>query len=207
MSALTGAKRALARPYRGVQRRLERLVFEPGLEDTNAEPPGRAASGFLFLRRGLRGCRVGPEDVLLDYGSGKGRVLLQAARYPFARVIGLELDDSLGDVARRNLERARGRVRAGSVEIVTADATTWQVPDDVTYVYMFNPFGGDVFRATIARLVESLDRRPRRLTLIYANPRWAPEILATGRFERVRVSRWPRPDIHLQRIEIFRAAA
>jgi SAM-dependent methyltransferase len=197
-------KRAVGRPYRTAVRRLERLVFERGLEDTAAEA-GLDSSGFLFIHRGLHGTRVTRDDVLLDIGSGKGRVLLQAARYPFGRIVGLELDDERNAVARRNLARARPRLRCPNVEVVNADATVWDVPDDVTYVYMFNPFGGDVFRAAVARLVDSLDRRPRPMTIIYANPRCAPDLLATGRFERVRVSRLPRPDLPLERIEVFRS--
>jgi len=41
-------------------------------------------SGWLLLRRGLRPGDVEPEDVFLDLGRGKGRVICQAAmRYPY----------------------------------------------------------------------------------------------------------------------------
>lgn len=197
-------KRWIGVRYRLGQRALGHLLFERGLQST--ESPD-VSSGFLYLRRGLRGCRVTSADAFVDYGSGKGRVLMQAARLPFARVTGLELSEADNALARANAEAAAavGRVRCGEVEVVQADATAWQLPDDVTYIYMFNPFRGEVFRSVLQRVLESLDRRPRRLTLIYANPTCAAELLATGRFERVRTSRGPRPDIPGQRIEVFRA--
>jgi predicted RNA methylase len=197
-------KRRLGGGYRGAQRAIGHLVFERGLQST--ESPD-VSSGFLYLWRGLHGSRIQSTDVLLDYGSGRGRVLLRAARLPFSRVTGLELDERDCALARANAEElaASGRMRCGEIEVLRADATAWAVPDDVTYVYMFNPFRGEIFRAALARLIESLDRCPRALTLIYANPTCAADVIATGRFERVRASRWPRPDKPNQRVEVFRA--
>src|SRR6185437_13426578 len=43
------------------------------------------AGGWLDLLRVLRPGAVTADDVFLDLGSGKGRVLLQAAQYRFAR--------------------------------------------------------------------------------------------------------------------------
>jgi SAM-dependent methyltransferase len=194
-------KRQLGAQYRRAQRLLEMIVFERGLQDTRDR---NATSGYLFLPRGLRG-RIGPEDTFLDYGSGRGRVLLQAARYPFGRVIGLEQNEPDCEIARSNARIAARRLRCPRIEVVQADATVWQVPDDVTYIYMFNPFWGETFRAVLDRVGESLDRRPRPLTLIYANPKCAPELLATGRLRRVRTSLGPRRDVAWQRIEVFQA--
>jgi SAM-dependent methyltransferase len=190
--------------YRRLQRSLGHILFERGLQST--ESPD-VSSGFLYLRRGLRGSTVTSRDAFVDYGSGKGRVLLQAARLPFARVTGLELDEADCALARANAAAARaaGRVRCGEIEVLQEDATSWPLPDDVTYVYMFNPFKGEVFAAVLARVLESLERRPRPLTLIYANPTCGRDVLATGRFRRVRASRGPRRDIPGQRIDVFRA--
>lgn len=208
MSGILGASRALKRwlggGYRRGQRAIGYVVFERGLQST--ENPA-VSSGFMDLSRGLRGRRIDSTDVLLDYGSGRGRVLLRAARLPFARVIGVELDERDCATARANARAlaVSGRMRCGEIEVVQADATIWTLPDDVNYVYMFNPFRGKVFRDALARIVESLDRSPRELTLIYANPTCGGDVIATGRFERVRTSRWPRPDKANRRIDVFRS--
>jgi SAM-dependent methyltransferase len=197
-------KRRLGGGYRSAQRSIAHVVFERGLQST--ESPD-VSSGFLYLVRGLRGSRIDSADVLLDYGSGRGRVLLRAAHLPFARVTGVELDREDCAMARANAAAlaASGRMRCGEIEVLQVDATAWTVPDDVTYIYMFNPFRGEIFRAALARVIESLDRRPRALTLIYANPTCSGDVIATGRFERVRASRWPRPDKPNQRVEVFKA--
>ena len=195
-------KRWVGRRYRRVQRELEHVVFERGLESTWSPD---VASGHLYLARGLRGCKVGREDVFLDYGAGKGRVLLAAARYPFRRIIGLELNEVDAEIARSNAAIAAPRLRCPHVEVVVADARVWPVPDDVTYIYLFNPFQGETFKETLDRVRESLDRRPRQLTIIYANPTCATELLATDRFKRLRTSHGPRRNSPAQRIDVFRS--
>ncbi len=194
-------KARVGRLYRRAQRLIEDAVLERRLQSTWTH---EASSGYLFLARGLWGCRVGRQDAFLDYGSGKGRVLLAAARFPFGRVIGVEQNEWECEIARSNARIAAPRLRS-PIEVFTADAAVWPVPDDVTCIYMFNPFWGDTFRMMLDRVLESLDRRPRPLTIIYANPKCAPELLATGRFRRVRTSLGPRRDIPQQRIEVFRA--
>jgi Histone methylation protein DOT1 len=42
-----------------------------------------APSSWLFLPRALRSLDVDSDDVFVDFGSGKGRVVFQAARHPF----------------------------------------------------------------------------------------------------------------------------
>jgi SAM-dependent methyltransferase len=201
-NSLIAVKQRLGRPYRYAQRNLEHVVFERGLQSTWTSD---ISSGYLFVARGLWGRRVSTKDVFLDYGSGNGRVLLAAGRFRFGRIIGLEQNAPECEFARSNARIAAPRLRCPNIEVIEGDATVWPVPDDVTYIYMFNPFWGEVFQAMLARVFESLERRPRELTIIYAYPTCAQEMLDTGRFERVRVSRGPRRNIPQQRIEVFRA--
>jgi SAM-dependent methyltransferase len=152
------------------------------------------ASGWRDLRAVLPPGSVGPDDVFLDVGSGKGRILLEAAtRYPFRRVIGLELSAALNEIAARNLAACESARRSGPVELVTADVRAYRVPDDVTVVYAYNPFGGPVFQQLVDELVASVDRRPRSVRLVYRNPVEHDRLAATGRFRLVRVRRGRRP--------------
>ena len=200
-------KRSAGGVYRRAQRRLAYLAFERGLESTENRDSRDISSGHLYLYRGLRGSRIDASDAFLDYGSGKGRVLLHAARRPFARVTGIELDPDECAFARANLARAAraGRLRAGATEVLEVDATSWPVPDDVMFVYLFNSFKGEILESALQRLIDSVDCRPRPLRLIYANPECPEVLLATGRFELVRRSRWPRPDKPKQNVEVYRA--
>ena len=138
-------------------------------------------TGWIDLQRIFRAHEPRPRDVFLDYGCGKGRVLVMAARRNFARVIGVEIAPELCEVARRNLDSDRSRRRCGAVEVVVADVTEWEVPDDVTVAFMHNPFRGQVFEQAVAELLASLDRNPRRIRVIYRVPMEEQRLLATGR--------------------------
>jgi hypothetical protein len=158
-------------------------------ERTTYEP-----SGWHELLRCLPREDVGSTDVLVDIGSGMGRVVFEAAlRYPFRRVIGVELAQQLHDVAVANIERTRDHLAVTDVDLVCADASTWPVPDDVTVVYLFNPVLGSTFGALLGQVVASLDRRPRPLRLLYRTPLEHEQIIASGRFRRVRVVAPPFP--------------
>jgi hypothetical protein len=150
-------------------------------------------SGWLDLRRILRPGEVSTDDVFIDFGSGKGRVLLQAARYPFRRIIGLELSPQLNAVARQNVERYRGNLRCPDIELVTGDVLEYEVPDDVTVVYIYNAFKGELFQALIDKLLASVDRRPRKLRLIYRTPLEELRLKRSGGFRLIRQVRGLRP--------------
>ena len=132
---------------------------------------------------------VAPDDVFLDLGSGMGRaVLAAAATYPFRRVIGVELSQQLHQVALENVERNRARLRS-PVELVNADVLDYRVPDDVTIVYLYNPFLGEVFQHMVEQLEASVDRNPRDLRIIYLAPREEQRLLASSRVSVVRSAR------------------
>lgn len=194
-----------------VAQRLGDLVHERGLETSGhgAEVehyhPDRVwyqPSGWSYLRRALPPSAVQPTDVFVDFGSGKGRVLYQAAQYLFARVIGVEISAALNEIARANIDRNLHRLSCKNIELVTSDAAEYEVPDDVTVAYFYYPFVGQTFGHVVKNIVASLDRRPRRFRIIYALPIMEDQILATGRFRRVRS--WRIVDIGLaNRISLY----
>jgi len=150
-------------------------------------------SAWHALRRILAPEEIGADDVFLDVGAGKGRVLLQALRYPFKRVIGVELSPQLAAIALGNLARCSDPVMAGAHEVITADATRFPIPDEVTVIYMFNPLRGAAFRELLARIGESVERRPRPLRLIYNTPLEEAALLESGLFLPLRAVRGRRP--------------
>lgn len=180
--------------YKTIRRRAMRRLFERGeLEDTYgvvmldalAHPDRRhyEPSGWRWLARALKGRRIGPADGFLDYGAGKGRIVYQAAQLPFGRVRGVEISEELTAVARRNIERNRDRLACRDVTLTCADVVDFEVPDDVSYAYIYNSFTGPTFDAALDGLVRSYDRRPRPVTLIYGHPVLAGVLAAHPRFE------------------------
>lgn len=108
--------------------------------------------------------------VFVDIGSGKGRMLLLAAEWPFQRVEGVELARMLHQIASRNLTRpdTEGRGLA-PVVLHNMDASTYRFPDEPLVVYLFNPFDFAVLTQVHNNLRRSLQQNPRECVVIYVN--------------------------------------
>lgn len=114
-----------------------------------------------------------------------GRVIQQAAAYPFARVIGVEISEELNEIARLNVARNRRRFACQCVDFIACDAVEFRVPDDMTHVYLHNPFTCETFRKVLQNIITSIDRAPRRVVLIYDHPTMGQALEETGRFHLV----------------------
>src|ERR1700680_3118745 len=85
----------------GVQTR--GLVAIETLSEEGADCHDYFPTSFVTFRRAMATVQIRTgQDVFVDYGSGMGRVLLMAARYPFRRVIGVEISAVLNEIARKN---------------------------------------------------------------------------------------------------------
>jgi hypothetical protein len=125
------------------------------------------------------------EFAFVDYGSGKGRVLMLAAAYPFRRILGVEFSESLDRVAHENL--ATLGADAARIETVVMDAIEFDPPPGPVVLYFFNPFGPPVLRPVMERARASLDETPRPAYVVLTGPpELAPVVDETG-FERVDV--------------------
>jgi SAM-dependent methyltransferase len=116
----------------------------PPRVDVEFEPtPHAVVDAMLEL------AKVGPDDFLIDLGSGDGRIPIAAARSYGATAMGIDLDPRLIREAREN---ARRRGVVGKVQFVQSDL-----------------FKADISRATVISLFLSRDAnrklRPRLLNL------------------------------------------
>jgi SAM-dependent methyltransferase len=138
---------------------------------------------YLLLRRTARILRthVGPDDVLYDVGCGKGRVLAVMSRLPFGQLVGVELDPGLAEVARDNMQSLRGS--RAPIEIQRANALDVDF-DPGTVFYFVNPFGVETMRKVVAKLRDSVARRPRRVLVVYHNALYAELMDDSGFLER-----------------------
>jgi SAM-dependent methyltransferase len=136
--------------------------------------------GWSGTWRVIRHLSPTANDTFFDIGCGVGRVLCTAGRFGFKRAIGIDIDPRMTQMAERNAARLRGR--RCPIEIVTADVTTFAIPDDVTMVFLYNPFQGETFAATMRQLIQSADRAPRTIRIAYANPHEHEMLMSLGRF-------------------------
>jgi SAM-dependent methyltransferase len=125
-----------------------------------------ADSGGLAFDRLMANFKISPADAIVDFGCGKGGVLISLSKYPFSKITGVEIDPALVDIARKNIST----LKITNVEVNCCDAANFKQLGEYNYFYFFDPFPCVVMAEVLNNLEQSLLEKPRQITLIYLNP-------------------------------------
>ena len=128
---------------------------------------------------------ISETDSCIDFGSGKGFALTVLSRFPFKKLVGIELSEKVADISINNIKK----LKIPNVEIICMDARDFQDLDEFTYFYFYDPFPMPVFESVIENIVQSLEREKRKVTLVYNNPNSRSAIENCGRFKEIDVSK------------------
>lgn len=110
---------------------------------------------------------IGKRNVLLDYGTGKGRVCFFLSYQTRCRSVGIEYDEQIYERAAENLEHAAS---GGRVSFAREHAERYPVEPEVDRCYFFNPFSEEILRKVLARIRESYYEKPRQILLFFYYP-------------------------------------
>lgn len=182
--------------FRGVE--TSRRVSHEELGFVGTDRVNYRATGWRGLKAIFRRIPTSSEDVFVDFGSGKGRVVLEAATYPFKRVTGVEISPALHEIAAQNVRQSRRLRRCGCVELVNRDVLEYSLPADLTVAFFFNPFRGEIFATVAQRLVASVECNPRQVTIVYVNPQEEQVLFSVGAqlLERIGDAETPKERAH-----------
>ena len=122
---------------------------------------------YSVLERLANSGLIGKDDVVLDYGCGKGRVGFFLSYRTKAKTIGIEYDDRIYQGALENQKTAISRIKP---DFVLTRAEEYEVPPDVNRCYFFNPFSVEILHAVCARIIESYYENPRDIFLFFYYP-------------------------------------
>jgi len=140
-------------------------------------------SGEQGVRASLGKLNINPSNfTFIDFGSGKGRVLLIAAGLPFRAVVGIEFSRELHEIAVQNISRfPQHLISAGAVTSRCEDAASFPLPPSNLVCYFHNPFGPPVLSEVVTRLVAHHDSG-YRILVIYLDPRHREVFERTSKF-------------------------
>ena len=138
-----------------------------GLDDSNADEYRYRyePTPYSVLERLAGSGLIGKDDVVLDYGCGKGRVDFFLTHQTGARTIGIEYDERIYEEALENQKTA-----AVKPEFILARAETCEVPADVNRCYFFNPFSEEILHKVMAKILASYYEAPREMFLFFYYP-------------------------------------
>ena len=111
------------------------------------------------------------EAVFIDYGCGKGKCLFLAMEQGFCKVVGVEFSRLLCDIASRNVDIYKQKTKSLSqVNVVLKDVVDYEIKDEDSIFYFFNPFDDKVIGKIQLNIRTSLKNCKRKIWLIYNNP-------------------------------------
>ena len=122
---------------------------------------------YSVLERLANSGLINKDDVVLDYGCGKGRVGFFLSFRTKAKTIGIEYDDRIYQGALENQKTAISRIKP---DFVLTRAEEYEVPQEVNRCYFFNPFSVEILRKAMARIIESWYEHPREVFLFFYYP-------------------------------------
>lgn len=135
-------------------------VSVPGSEDSVTLPYGD-------IMRVLSVAGLNATDVFVDIGCGKGRVVCCASLSPVREVIGIDHAPEMCVLARKNVSRLL--MQHSPIRILNVCATGYDYSEGSVF-YLYNPFDAVILDNVLGKIRESLNRKMRPVTIIYANP-------------------------------------
>ena len=140
-----------------------------GRDETNADAYHHPyePTPYSILERLAKSGLIGNDDVVLDYGCGKGRVGFFLSYRVKAKTIGIEYDEHIYQGALENRKTALSKIKP---DFVLTSAEEYEVPPEVNRCYFFNPFSVEILHAVCARVIESWYENPREVFLFFYYP-------------------------------------
>ena len=123
----------------------------------------------------------------VDMGSGKGRALLIASEFAFAKIVGVELSANLHRIAQENIKLySPASQPCTNFELNCMNVVDYKYGPEPVVLFLFDPFGRETVRSVIANLEASLSENPREAYVVYVYPQFEDVLQGSRMLRRVR---------------------
>ena len=140
---------------------------------------------YLFLKKFFSMYKLLPNDRLVDFGCGKGRVLFYASFIFGNKCCGVEYDKKLYDDLNENKKIFSGS-KKDNIDILNIQAENYIVKPNDNRFYFFNPFSLKIFIRVINNILSSYTKYRRKIHIIlYAPVPSYEQFLKMKRFELI----------------------
>jgi SAM-dependent methyltransferase len=125
-----------------------------------------------LTRAALRAVNINhPNYTFIDFGCGKGRVILLASDFPYRKIVGLEFAPQLAETAEHNIRKYRHRSqKCTSIEVLCTDVVDYKLPLEPEVLYFYNPFKVEVMQRVAEEIEQSLKQAPRDIWVVQTGP-------------------------------------
>ena len=121
---------------------------------------------YSVLERLAESEYITDENIVVDYGCGKGRVGFYLSAKLGCKSIGVDFDHRMIEKATKNLETYTGKIKP---EFVCTPAEKYQIENADSF-YFFNPFPIEILQSVLGKIVDSYYENPRSIMLFFYYP-------------------------------------
>lgn len=121
---------------------------------------------YCVLERLVESEYISNDNILIDYGCGKGRVSFFLNHKLGCKVVGIDFDERMCETARENLVKYG---KNEEIELICESAEKYEIKDADT-LYFFNPFSVEVLQSVIGKIKKSYYENPREMQLLFYYP-------------------------------------
>ena len=121
---------------------------------------------YTVLERLIESGYITKENIIVDYGCGKGRVDFYLSAQIGCQTIGIDFDERM---IKKALENNRDFVGKRKPEFLHISAESYEITDADSF-YFFNPFPIEILRSVLGKILESYYKNPRAMTLFFYYP-------------------------------------
>ncbi len=130
------------------------------------------ATPYNALEKLFSTYKIKPSDKVVDFGSGKGRVVFYIHYHFNVPVTGIEMNDITYEEALRNkaLYRQKYKHLTAPIRFEYCLAENYQIKPDENLFYFFNPFSPKVFKKVVRNILLSVKKNERPVDMILYYP-------------------------------------
>lgn len=125
------------------------------------------ATPYCVLQELANSGYITKKDLVIDYGSGKGRVDFYLAYATKAKMIGIEYDERLYNTS---LENKKNAISSNRVSFILTNALEYEFDINATCAYFFNPFSITILKEVINKIKKSIYTNNREIKLFFYYP-------------------------------------
>lgn len=116
--------------------------------------------------------KIEPEDTIVDFGCGLGRVLFYCNSRHYCKTVGIENNKQLFDGLLANAANYQKKFldQEMRMNFYNIDADKYEVGYEDKFFYFFNPFSREVFKNVLQNIIASVKKNPRDIELIIYYP-------------------------------------
>lgn len=158
-----------------LQRDRELNIKTTGLHELNewnhAHYNRTESTSYQVLDQLFKEYQFNANDHLIDFGSGKGRVLFYVHHNAQIPVTGVELSSTVFQLLKTNKYQYLSRFPSlHPINIANDFAEHYLISKSINVFYFFNPFSGTIFKKVLDNITASIEQYPRAITLIIYFP-------------------------------------